>query len=195
MTIEATFNSLLGNFGALRESLQNLRLTVVEDRPLREGVVIVDRMGDAIDDLSGWLEEGSEGARQAAKAANYPFDGPRAIQGLRDASTRFVRIREKFFFGLASYPQVADLIRLGKSRGREWRAWSGSVKEALDQTGRAISELDQVLLGAWQELAERVSASSVSVRTTNIGQQISTANAETGKARLGTPEQSRDRMT
>jgi hypothetical protein len=68
-------NSLLGNFGMVRESLQNLRLTVVEDRPLRAGVVIIDRMGDAADDLSGWLEVGSEGARQAAKAANYPFDG------------------------------------------------------------------------------------------------------------------------
>jgi hypothetical protein len=173
MTIEGTFNSLLANFGALREALQSLRLTVVEDRPLGDGVLMMDRMGDAVEDLSGWLEEGSGAALQASKAVVHPVDGQRAIRGLSQAHERFLQLEYQFFFGLASYPQLADLSKLGRSRGREWRAWSSSVREALDQTGRAVSELDHALLTTWQELAERVGTSAVSVQTTNIGQQIS----------------------
>jgi len=195
MTIEATFNSLLANFGALREALQNLRLTVVEDRPLRNGVLIIDRMGDAIDDLIGWLEEGSEAAGRASKAVVHPIDGQRAIHDLSQVNERFLKLEYNFFWGLASYPQVRDLTKLGTSRGREWRAWSDSVKVALDQTGHAMNELQRALLATWQELAERVGAGSVSVQTTNIGQQISTAAAEAAETRHGTREHTRDGMT
>jgi hypothetical protein len=194
MTIEATFNSLLGHHRTLREALQNLRLTIVEDRPRGDSVVILERMSDAIDDLNGWLEESHAAVGRGAKAVSYPIDGPRAIAGLSDASARFEQLHDQFFFGLAGYRQMTDLAGLCQSRGREWRAWSDGVKEAIDQTSLAIREIQRALLSSWQELAERMSASSVSVQTTNIGQQISTAN-ETVEARLSTREQVRDRMT
>jgi hypothetical protein len=173
MTIEATFQHLLANFGALREALQCLRLTAVEDRPLGDGVVLLDRIGEHIDDLNGWLEEGCEAAQQASNAVARPLDGPQAIQRLSQAHERFLQLEYEFFLGLASYPQIADLSKFARSRGGEWRAWSGTVKEALDQTARAVSELDHALLAAWQELAERVGTGAITVQTSNIGQQFS----------------------
>jgi hypothetical protein len=195
MTIEATFKSLLAHFGALRETLQNLRITVVEDRPLGDAVVIIDRMSDAIDDLNGWLQESSEAVGRASKAANYPIDGPCAIACISEASSRFGQLHHQWFLGLASYPQMADLAALARSRGREWRAWSDSVRQAMDQASHAMNEIQSMLLISWQELAERLSAGSVSVRTTNIGQQISTAVPEAAGDPLETLQHTRDRMT
>ena len=48
MPIEATFQALTANFEALREAMASLRLTVVEDRPPRNEVLLVERLGDAV---------------------------------------------------------------------------------------------------------------------------------------------------
>jgi hypothetical protein len=181
VTIEATFDNLTETFGALREAIQSLRLTVVEDRPLDDGVLIIERMSDAIDNISGWLEEGAVAASRASQAVAHPLDGHQAIQDLSEAHDRFIKLEHELFFGLASYPQLTNLAKLGKSRGGEWRAWSGTVGEALDQTGHAASNLQRAFLAGWQELAERLgSGGSISLRTTNIGQQISTPITKNG---------------
>jgi hypothetical protein len=194
MAIEATFNNFLAAIDSLREAIGDLRLTAVEDRPLRDSLMILDRMGDAIDDLDGWLEQGSEATRRAAKAASYPIDTPRTIAALSDANTHLVNLQQKFYSGIASYQQVSELMKLGSSRGGEWRAWSNSVNQALVHAEQAIIDAHRALLGTWQELAERVSVSAVSVQTTNIGQQISSAGEPTG-SRTGRRQETRDRMT
>ena len=57
MAIEAAFQNLADKFRAAREAFECLRLTAVEDRPLRNDVLLIERLGNAVDDLQGWLEE------------------------------------------------------------------------------------------------------------------------------------------
>src|SRR5262249_54088120 len=131
---------------------------------------------------------------RASKAAGHPFDAPRTIAALSEANSHFVILQQTFHSGIASYPQLADLMKLGSSRGREWRAWSNSISQALDQTAHTIGEVHRALLETWREFAERLSVSAVTVQTTNIGQQIS-ANAEPVGTRQGKTHEARDRMT
>jgi len=178
MTIEATFNGLISRFSTLREAIEGLRLTVVEDRPSGDDVLLFERMSNLIDDLNGWLEEGRAGALRAFKAVTHPLNGQHAIQALAATHERLLQLEYHFFLKLTAYSLLDDLTRLSKSRGREWRAWNASVTDALDETSHRINELDRALLAAWQELAERIGTSGLSVQTTNIGPLISDRQRE-----------------
>ena len=175
MAIEAAFQTLIGKLAAAREAFASLRLTAIEDRPLRDEVLLVERLGDAVDDLQGWLEEAVGAARDAQQAVRHPLDGYRAREGLALAHERFIQLEYKFFFEGISYEEIGELSRFGRRRGREWLGWTGSVIQALDQCRAPLREVDEALLGCWRELSERLGAGSVSVQTTNIGQQISAA--------------------
>jgi hypothetical protein len=175
VAIEVAFQALVGKLGAAREAFESLRLTAVEDRPLRDEVLLVERLGNAVDDLQGWLEEAVAAAGEALQAVRHPLDGYRAREALALAHERFLRLEHKFFSDGVSYEEIDELSRFGRRRGREWLGWTGSVVQALDQCRVPLREVDEALLACWQELSERLGAGSVSVQTTNIGQQISTA--------------------
>jgi len=55
MAIEAVFRDLVVRFDVARDAFQGLGLTAIEDRPPRDEVLLVDRLGDVVEDLRGWL--------------------------------------------------------------------------------------------------------------------------------------------
>jgi hypothetical protein len=180
VAIEAAFQNLVDKFRAGREAFEGLRLTAVEDRPLRDEVLLVERLGNAVDDLQGWLEEAAAAARDAQSAVRHPLDGYHACAALALANDRFIRLEYKFFCERVSYEEINDLTVFGRRRGREWLGWTGSVIQAFGQCRAPLRELDEALLLCWQELSERLGTSSVTVQTTNIGQQISAAAIAAG---------------
>jgi hypothetical protein len=187
VAIEAEFQHLVGKFAAVREAFAGLRLTAVEDRPLRDEVLLVERLADAVDDLIGWLDEALAAAGDAQKAARHPLDGYRACKALALANDRFIQLEYKFFSAGVSYEELNELTRFGQRRGREWLGWTRSVIAALEQCRAPVRELDEALLHCWRELAERLGTSTVSVQTTNIGQQISAAAVAAGETQLDLP--------
>ena len=52
--------------------------------------------------------------------------------------------------------------------------WAGSVKHGLEQCRQPIDAVGKALAACWQEIAERIGTTSISVQATNIGQQITT---------------------
>ena len=194
MAIETEFQHLVEKFDAVREALAGLRLTAVEDRPLRDEVLLVERLADSVDDLIGWLDEARAAAGDAQKAVRHPVDGYRACEALALANDRFIQLEYKFFSAGVSYEEINELTRFGQRRGREWLGWTRSVLEALDQCRAPIRELDEALLHGWRELAERLGTSTVSVQTTNIGQQISAAAVAASETQLDVPGSRHDAM-
>jgi hypothetical protein len=175
MAIEASFLHLSSKFDAMREALQSLGLTVIEDRPRHDEVLLVERLGNVVEDLRGWTEEGLVSARAAQEAVAHPPDLHRARLGLGAANERFILLKYRFFGEAVAHETIDGLLRFGRQRGREWLSWSRSVVQALDACRDPLRSLDQAFLQAWQELGERLGARSVSLQTTNIGQQISTS--------------------
>jgi hypothetical protein len=195
VAIETEFQHLVGKFDAVREALAGLRLTAVEDRPLRDEVLLVERLADSVDDLIGWLDEARAAAGDAQKAVRHPLDGYRACEALALANDRFIQLEYKFFSAGVSYEEINELTRFGQRRGRECLGWTRSVLQALDQCRAPIRELDEALLHGWRELAERLGTSTVSVQTTNIGQQISAAAVAAGTTQLDARGSAHDAMT
>lgn len=175
MAVETTFQDLAARLGALREAVQSLQITVVEDRPLSGGVLLVERLGNAADDLRGWVEESLVAVGEALAAVRNPFDEYKARTALANANRLFLRVEYKFLSEEMSCEQLHELMKFGRRRGREWLGWSGSVIQALTQCRGLMHEVDDALLLAWQDLSERLGSAGMSVQTTSIGQQITAA--------------------
>jgi|SRR5215208_3365841 len=169
MALDAVFDALCARLAGLREALTGLRTTAVEDRPLRGDVVLVDAFGDAAEDLLGWLEGALEAAIEARAALARPTDLDSAGRALAACQERCNRIAARFESDLLTYERIADLLRLGRSRGGEWHAWATSVKGALDACRSPLFETNESLFACWREIVERAVAPTVTVQTIAAG--------------------------
>lgn len=175
MPLEATFHALSVQLRKLRDTFLGVRLTVVEDKPLRDEVVLVDRFGDAVEDLVGWVEESLAAATEGEHAVGNPLDAYRARTALATCQERFNRLAQQFSSELVCYERILELKEFGRRRGGEWLRWTNAVKQGLEQCRQPMQDVNQALSLCWQELAERIGMTSVSVQNTTIGQQVSAA--------------------
>lgn len=178
MALEATFRELFIQLRRLNDTLVALRLTVGEDKPRNGEVALVDHFEDTILDLMGLLDECLKSARTAQKAVGHPLDMDGARRALAKCQESFHRIEQQFSADLVSYEKLKDLASLGNERRGEWLAWAGSVKHGLEQCRQPLDGASKALAACWQEIAERVGMTSISVQATNIGQKIVTKASE-----------------
>jgi len=170
MRSESALQELARELVMLRDALRDLRVTVVEDKPVKGDSVLVDVFGDTADDIVGWLEE----ALAAAGAAADPADGKESIEKARRALVvchdRYDRAVRLIATELLSYERVADLTSLGRERGGKWAAWVVAVKEALDRCQPVVFDVNRALLRSWERVADQAAGSRQGVRVTAIGE-------------------------
>jgi hypothetical protein len=172
MAMESAFRDLLSELRKLYDTLVALRLTVVEDKPARGDAALVDRLEDTVLDIMGLLNEALRAARLAQKGVLATPDLHGARRALTTCQERFHRIERQFAAELVSYEMLKDLASLGSERRGEWLPWANSVKSGIEQCREPLDGASKGLAACWQEIAERVGMTSVSVQTTNIGQKI-----------------------
>ncbi len=174
MALEATFRELHTQLMSLQDNLLALRLTVAEDKPLKGEAALVDHFENSILDAMGLLNECLNSSRDAQKAVGLPLNMDHARRALTTCQNRFHLAARCFSEELISYEKLRDLASLSKTRGREWTSWAASVKHGLEQCRQPIDAVGKALAACWQEIAERIGTTSISVQATNIGQQITT---------------------
>jgi len=184
MALEATFRDLSRQLRMLYDMLLALRLTVGEDKPLKGEASLVDQLEDTILDVMGALDECLKTAVVAQKSVGHPLDLDRARRALTACQDQFHRMERQYCDSLASYEKLKDLASLGRDRRGEWLAWAGSVKDGVEQCRQPLDGARKALACCWQEIAERVGTSSVSVRTSNIGQKFVTKTAAPDDVRV-----------
>jgi hypothetical protein len=175
MALEAAFADLTSRLRELRDVLQGLRLTTAEDRPEHGAVVLVETVGDVVENLAGQLEEALQAADKARRAAGPPLDLNRARRYVTVSQEAFHVLLQSFYAEFFSYDRVAPLVQFGKERGREWMAWVESVRHGTERCQPLLEAVTEGYFRCWQEMAERAGSSTVSVQSTSIGQQISAA--------------------
>ncbi len=152
MGLEVALATLTARSHALVDALTGLHTTVVSDRPLEGDAVLVDLFGNSAEDLIGWVvgaQAAIRDAQQALFAGN--LDGARwALAAVHEQAGRAAVL---LLGDLLRYERIAELLRFGRARGGEWRAWAYSVKQALDSCLQPLFDLDQALAVCWQELA------------------------------------------
>jgi hypothetical protein len=175
VVMEKTFGDLRHQFQVLQDALEALSTTVEEDRPTRDDVVVAASLNDAVLAARGLLEESRSAADDACRTVVHPLNADRARQTLITCQERFHGLAHHFLFELATYERIDDLRSVADERGAEWRNWVTVIREELDQCRVQVEVIRCALFLCWQELAERIGASAVSVQNTTIGQQISLA--------------------
>src|SRR5262249_7794404 len=151
---------------------------VDEDKPTRDDVVVASRLSDDLLAVRGLLEEVLAAADDACRAVAYPLDGDRARRSLTACQRQFQHFAHTFSFDLAGWDRLDDLTSVGRERGRGWLDWVTVVKQGLEQSRMLSAEVGNTLFLCWQELADRIATTSVSIRNTSIGQQVSAAEVE-----------------
>ena len=109
-----------------------VRLTIVEDRPVKDQPAIVDDLEDVVEDMRGWLEECLESAAASERGVGRPLDLDLARRSLANCQELFARIEQRFSSGFASYERLDDLNRLGQERRGEWLAWANATRLGID---------------------------------------------------------------
>jgi hypothetical protein len=133
---------------------------------------LVDHLEDTILDMMGLLDEATKAVRSAQKAVRSVTDLNGARRALAVCQERFHRIERQFADELVSYEKLKDLASLGTERRGEWLPWANSVKQGIEECRQPLDGVSEALAACWQEIAERVGMTSVSVQATNIGQKI-----------------------
>ena len=108
MPIERTFQDLSTQLRKLHDTFLALRLTVVEDKPLKGDAALVDQLEDSILDQMGLLDEGRKAAEGALKAVGHPLDLSRARLALTICQERFHGIEQQFTADLVSYEKLKE---------------------------------------------------------------------------------------
>lgn len=171
MPLEATFRELFTELRKLQDTLIAARLTL-GDKPVRGDAALVDYLDDSMLDMLGFLEDSLKAARTAQKAVANAPDLNAARRALTVCQERFHRVERQFAAELVSYEKLKDLASLGSERRGEWLHWSNSVKDGIEQCRQPLDSSSKALAACWQEIAERVGMTTVSVQATNIGQKI-----------------------
>jgi hypothetical protein len=185
MALEATFRTLFVQLRNLCDILNAVLLTV-GDKPPNRGAVLVDQLENTVLDMLGLAEDARTSARIAEKALGSPMDLDRARRALAKCQENFHRVEQQFSNELVSYEKLNNLASLGNDRGGEWKAWAGSMKDAIEQGRQPLEETSKALAACWQELVEHRGTTSISVSST--GQRIVTHAPLTN-------ETARERMT
>ena len=172
MALEKTFRELTRQLRMLCDRLDELRVTVVEDRPQKDDAALVDGLEYAVEDVLGWLNEAFEDSEKAALAVGHPLDLEQARQSLSRCQELFHRVDQAFGSNLVSYERMKDLAAFAGERRGEWPSWVSSVKQGIEQCPPPLERSRKALAECWQEIAEKAGTTSISVHTTNIGQKI-----------------------
>jgi hypothetical protein len=185
MTVADRYQELWARLHDLRDVWLGLRLTVREDRPPGEATLLVERVGDEIDDGLAALDDalGAIGG-----ALDEPDDVRAGGRALALAHGRSADVAAAYWQGVGSPERRNELRSLARRHGRDWAAWARSVDDALQRVPVALTAVDRELGHAWAELVERAASGSTLLSAHSIGQQI---NVPGRPARRGIGERGR----
>ena len=173
MALEATFRDLSVCLHHLHDALNELQVTL-GDKPPDDESALADGVETAVLDMMGTLHEARKAALNARRAVGHPVDLDQARRALTICQQRFHQIEQQFASDLVSYERLKELERLGNER-RAWFPWSSTVKQGIEQCREPLTQTSAALASCWQELAERLGTTIISMQATNVGQQIKIA--------------------
>lgn len=182
MALDTAYQNLCNQLHSLENSLEELSSSVLHSKPAEgrdlaranKEHYLADRLWDMVAETQGRQKEASVAAADAKRAVEPPVNLDRAWRMLKASQEAVNLVGRQYSSDLVSYERVSDLMTL-RAEHPDWAGWVDAQMAHLAQLGKQISDVNDAYMSCWQEIAERVGMTSVSVQTTNVGQQISAA--------------------
>jgi hypothetical protein len=188
MAIDRAFQLLCEQLRLLKEAVDELHLNIsgdyhpespsqqrVDGDPGREQAPLpVQHLADVVSELQGKLEEAQHAAAGAELAARRPrrfFDLQLELIAIQRCMNGVLKT---FLEEVNAYESMHTLFVMGRRKGGKWPAWVALMKTVIEACRGPLCGTFQALFECWEELADKLNASTVSLQTTNIGQQITT---------------------
>jgi len=173
MALEATFRQLAVALHKLHDAFEALQVTV-GDTPPNDETALADGLENTVLDMMGTLHEVRKVALEAQKAVTHPVELDNARHALTQCQQRFHQLERQFTAELLSHDNLKEVARVGRER-RGWMPWSNSIRKGIEQCRQSLESTSAPFAECWQELAERLGAANISIKATNVGQQITVA--------------------
>jgi hypothetical protein len=188
MGLETAFQLLCQQLGLLKEAMDELQLNLSGDyypqsRSPEKGdgdsgreqaPLPVQQLADKVSELEGAVEEARHAASSAGKASRHPGNLEEAQLALIVVQRCLNKFLKTFLFEVAAYDTIQILVRMGHRQGGKWPQWISLLKTVIEGCCEPLHGSVHAVAVCWEELAEKQSAKAISVRATNIGQQITT---------------------
>jgi hypothetical protein len=175
MTLEAAFKDLTAKWVRLAEELEHgLLWSVTETKPAEEHALATDYLDTATDMIAA----AREGLYACQTAFTGEFNMGQAGKVLLRCQEQYNAIVEMFDSKMASYTRIRRLKRFGREKRGAWRDWAAHVSKAVERCRHPLDDLNRAIFHSWQELADRIGMSAISVHTTSVGQKITVHRSE-----------------
>ena len=169
MPLEATFRNLTDCLHNVNDVMKSLHVTMEE--PEHGEAAVVDDLRDITLELTGKVHGAQRAAETALRSLGEPANMDHARRSLVGCQERFHRIEQSFASDVTSYKTISELARVS-GRSKQWAAWANSATQAIDDCRQPLDQASEALAACWQELAERLGMTNISMQATNVGQQI-----------------------
>lgn len=153
VTMESALNSVHASVERLRESVQELVLMAVEDRPRGTELHLTTLVHDAALDLAAEAEQSAG----ALRPDDPGTDMSRAVTArhVGQCQARINVLGAVLVRELAAPQRLTELAALGAGRGREAGAWAGEIIRCIETCQHLLwTDVQPALLGFWRELAD-----------------------------------------
>jgi len=168
MTMQVAFDEVSGRLEDCARAVESIRWAVVEGRVAAEEHALATRLENVACDLSGWLCE-ARAALVPVRSAALGSDLNALRQSLAQCQQRINEVARSFNRDAFSLETLRALDQLRCERG-QWQHWADGVEDALEHSREPLDALQRSLVECWQELSEKASGITVSVRTDATGQ-------------------------
>jgi hypothetical protein len=151
MALETSRQRLVRNLREACEQLAGLE-TIVGDHPSDHPPALVERLGEALLDAHGRVEDALEAAARLASGEG----GPRLAEAARATLPVIFQAVHRAIFdcllNLAEPGNGAELARIARLRGGEWAAWVGVIRPSLAQCVRLLEAAHASMGDCWCDI-------------------------------------------
>src|SRR5262249_41452783 len=185
MSLELAFERLHLRLKSLSDEVEELRFNAVDffppgqpDESVPDGLQEqrppspVETLGESAAALKGDLYEAFVALEKGRAAIQPPRDLHRAQAGLIDVNRYLEDAVDRFQNEVTGPASRQVLVQMTDDLGGEWPQWLAQINSIIATIRDKSLETWRALCQCWEELADKLSSGAVSVRTTNIGQQI-----------------------
>ncbi len=185
MSLKLAFERLQNRLESLSDELEELRFNAVDffppghsdqktngDEEERRPPSPVETLGESAIALKGDLPEAFVALEKGVAAIHPPRDLCQAQAALVDVNRYLDEALDRFRNEVTEPRSLQNLTDMAGHLGGEWSQWLAQINSIISTIRDKFLETWRALCQCWEELADKLSSAAVSVRTTNIGQQI-----------------------
>ncbi|HEX2327893.1 MAG TPA: hypothetical protein VHN74_04170 [Candidatus Angelobacter sp.] len=173
MALEQTFSQLEIALHKLYDAFEALQVNI-GDTPPNDDIALADALENKMVDMMSTLHHIRRSYGEAQSAVTHPVELDNARHALTKCQQRFHELDQQFTAELLSQDNLKEVMRVGKER-RGWMPWSNSIRKGIEQCRQSMEATSAPFAECWQELAERLGGVNISMKATNVGQQITVA--------------------